>query len=211
MAHMHRNQEGRILIKGLTLKEWASIAFLLTLVLGIPGNAIYQNHLANAKKYERIVVLEAEVATYESKISTCTDTTSVFPSFYGDNPRSSERITRVVKTFQSISEWNCLIFQKDKIYDNPYRGLSLSNLGAEPRGELEEEVFQGIIFEIDKGIPYLVTGGSICSDGSISGSVGRGTCSWHGGYARQRGYRFEFKQAEPVYDPRIELAQITRE
>ena len=159
----------------------------------------YQSHIEK---------LELEVIEYKARMNKCIKANEVFPFFYGDNPRSQERIIKVVAGFSRIIDAECFLFRSDKINTNPYKGLELSKLGEVPRTEIEEEIFQALVYEIDKGIPYLVTGGSICSDGSYSGSVGRGTCSWHGGYASPRGYRFEFKSSEYERDPRIELSSL---
>jgi hypothetical protein len=205
---MRRNSEGHVLLKGWTLKEIGSVFFILVLVSGIGGNALYQNYLENQQKNQRIEKLELEVIEYKARMNKCIKANEVFPFFYGDNPRSQERIIKVVAGFSRIIDAECFLFRSDKINTNPYKGLELSKLGEVPRTEIEEEIFQALVYEIDKGIPYLVTGGSICSDGSYSGSVGRGTCSWHGGYASPRGYRFEFKSSEYERDPRIELSSL---
>jgi hypothetical protein len=205
---MKRNAQGQILLKGWTFKEISSVFFIFTIVLGIAGNAFYQNYSENQKKNIRIEQLQVEVSQYKARMSNCVKANEVFPFFYGDNPRSEERIIKAIKGFQKVVGADCFVFSSDKIYKNPYKDIEISKLGDEPRTKNQEEIFQGLIFEIDKGIPFLITGGSICSDGSYSGSVGRGTCSWHGGYASPRGYRFEFKSSEYEHDPRIELVSL---
>jgi hypothetical protein len=205
---MKRNSEGQILLKGLTFKEIGSIVFLVLFVSGIAGNAFYQNYSENQAKNLRIEKLNAEVKQYSARINLCINGNDIFPFYYANNPRSEERTAIAFEGFNKILNAECFVFKNDKIYSNPYRNIEIADLGELPRNENEEEIFQGLIYEIDKGIPFLVTGGSICADGSYSGSVGRGTCSWHGGYASKRGYIFRFKASELEPDPRIELSNL---
>lgn len=205
---MKRNSEGQILLKGLTLKEIASIAFLVLLVSGIAGNAYYQNYIENQEKNLRVEKLEVEVKQYLSRIDDCTNGMDIFPFSYGNNPRSQERVSIVLDGFEKVIAAECFLFRNDQIHSNPYKNIVIADLGELPRSESEEEIYQGILYEIDKGIPFLVTGGSICADGSHSGSVGRGTCSWHGGYASTRGSIFRFNGSVVERDPRIELSNL---
>lgn len=205
---MKRNSQGQVLLKGWTLKEIGSVVFILVLVSGIGGNALYQNYLENQQKNQRIEKLELEVIKYKAKMNQCIKANEVFPFFYSNNPRSQERLTEVVQGFGKIAEADCFIFRSDKIYTNPYKNLTVENFIEGPRSGNEEELFQGLLYEVDKGIPFLVTGGSICADGTYSGSVGRGTCSWHGGYASKRGYNFDYEASVYEYDPRLELSSL---
>jgi len=205
---LERNKEGRIVLKGWTLKEIGYLILLTAIVSGIAGNTLYQNHLENQKKNQRIEKLQVEVTEYNSRLKDCLTSNKVFPIFYGTNPRSEERIQIAIEGFNKIISADCFVFGSKTIYSNPYKNLVLANLIKGPRSQNEEEIFQGLLYEIDQGIPYLVTGGSICADGSYSGSVGRGTCSWHGGYASQRGKNFGFKASEIELDPRIELSKL---
>ena len=205
---MKRNSEGQILLKGLTLKEIGSIAFLVLFVSGIAGNAFYQNYSENQEKNLRVEKLEVEVKQYLARIDECTSGNDIFPSYYGNNPRSQERVSIVFDGFEKIIAAECFLFRNDQIHSNPYKNIVIADLGKLPRNESEEEIYQGLLYEIDKGIPFLVTGGSICADGSYSGSVGRGTCSWHGGYASKRGSIFRFNGSVIERDPRIELNNL---
>jgi len=207
---MKRNSEGQILLKGLTLKEIASITFLVLLVSGVVGNAYYQNYIENQEKNLRVEKLEVEVKQYLSRIDDCTNGMDIFPFDYRNNPRSQERVSRVLVGFEKIIAAECFLFRNDQIYSNPYKNIVITDLGELPRNESEEEIYQGLLYEIDKGIPFLVTGGSICADGSYSASVGRGTCSWHGGYASKRGSIFKFNGSVIERDPRIELSNLQK-
>jgi hypothetical protein len=205
---MKRNHENQITLKGWTLKEIGSVLFVLVLTVGIGGNVVYQKWSDNQEKNQRIEQLQLEVIKYEARMSTCVKGNEVFPFFYSNNPRSQERLTEVIKGFRKIAEADCFVFRGDKIYTNPYKNLTVDNFIEVPRSGNEEELFQGLLYEVDKGIPFLVTGGSICADGSYSGSVGRGTCSWHGGYATKRGYNFDYGASVYEYDPRLKLSSL---
>ena len=132
----------------------------------------------------------------------------IFPFYYRNNPRSQERVSIVLDGFEKIIAAECFLFRNDQIHSNPYKNIVIADLGELPRNESEEEIYQGLLYEIDKGIPFLVTGGSICADGSYSASIGRGTCSWHGGYASKRGSIFRFDGSVVERDPRIELSNL---
>lgn len=208
---MVRNSQGNLLIKGWTLKEITSVLFLLSAGVGIVGNSLYQNHLEDVKKEIRIAQLADEGESYKTRLQTCTKVNEVFPMFYSNNPRSQQRIEQVIESFDKVIDSNCFIVQESKISTNPYKQIELTRLDEGARTSSEEEIFQGILYEVDKGIPFLVTGGSICADGSYSGSVGRGTCSWHGGYASHRGTRFDFNQSIYEYDPRVDLRLLRKD
>ena len=205
---MKRNSENQITLKGWTFKEIGSVLFILVLIFGIVGNIIYQNWNDNNEKNNRINQLRIEVSQYEYRMKTCVKGNEVFPFFYNNNPRSEQRVADAIKGFTKIVSADCFIFRADKIYTNPYKNASLQNLTQEPRSSIQEEILQGLLYEVDKGIPFLVTGGSICADGTYSGSVGRGSCSWHGGYATKRGSNFDFDSSVYEYDPRLELQSL---
>ena len=205
---MKRNSDGKLLFKGWTIKEIASIIFLISVVSGILGNILYQNYSEDLKTERRIEILKIESANYEKRMLSCANPSQIFPVFYENNPRSNQRLIQVLEGFNKVVKAECFKFQADKIYTNPYKGIDLVALNDETNSAAEGEIFQGILYEVDKGIPFLVTGGSICADGSFSGSVGRGTCSWHGGYATKRGYQFDYEASIYEYDPRIELESL---
>ena len=118
---MKRNSEGQILLKGLTLKEIGSIAFLVLFVSGIAGNAFYQNYSENQEKNLRVEKLEVEVKQYLAHIDECTNGNDIFPSYYGNNPRSQERASIVFDGFEKIIAAECFLFRNDQIHSNPYK------------------------------------------------------------------------------------------
>ena len=69
-------------------------------------------------------------------------------------------------------------------------------------------MFEGFLYEFDKGVPFLRSGMTMCEDGSLSYSRGSGTCSWHGGYAKQRGDFFSFNEIILEQDTRVELEEL---
>lgn len=192
----------------LSIKDKISGVLFVVIFVGIIGNIFYQNHLENIQKQQKIEVLQKQVKNYELMRSTCVNGNEIFPIIYQNNPRSQERIEQVAQKFAKLISAPCFVFQSDKIYTNPYSQVDLSELQSSTTNRIESEIYQGILYEVDKGIPFLITGGSICADGSYSASVGRGTCSWHGGYASQRGSIFEFNESIYEYDPRKELEEL---
>jgi hypothetical protein len=207
---LKNNEQGKILIKGKTLKEIRSIVLVVLVVFGFTGNYFYQSHLANQRKQEQISALKIEINAYERKYLTCINPIDQFNISFNNNARSEPRISEVMDKYQKIIEAPCVILRNESIYSNPYQGISINSIFNETRTPQQEELYQGILFDVDRGVPFLRTGGSICSDGWISGSVGRGTCSWHGGYARQRGNDFKFNFSVIEDDPRLALQELMK-
>lgn len=157
---------------------------------------------------ERISLLQEKVLQYERKLSTCVDSRDIFPFIYQSNPRSRDRLEEVSKKFNKVIAAPCFEKGDQQIYKNPYMGVNIGKLSQNSNDEIEVEIFRGILYEFDKGVPFLRSGITLCEDGSLSYSRGSGTCSWHGGYARQRGDRFSFNASTIAPDPRIELSEI---
>jgi len=162
-------------------------------------------------KNERIALLQEQVLQYEEKLSTCVNARELFPFAYQSNPRSRERLEEVSKLFNQVVTAPCFEMGDQKIYKNPYTGVDLGKLSQNSVAEIEVEIFKGFLYEFDKGVPFLRSGMTLCEDGSLSYSRGSGTCSWHGGYARQRGDSFSFKSSTLQIDPRIELEALLAE
>jgi hypothetical protein len=160
-------------------------------------------------KNERIAVLQQQKNEYEVKLATCLNTREVFPFTYQNNPRSRERLESVSNLFFKIVSAPCLEKNDNKMYKNPYLGIDLGKINQNAVDENEVEIFEGFLYEFDKGVPFLRSGMTLCEDGSLSYSRGSGTCSWHGGYARQRGEPFTFSKATLETDPRVELETLT--
>lgn len=159
-------------------------------------------------KNERIALLQEQVLQYEEKLSTCVNSRELFPFAYQSNPRSRERLEEVSKLFNEVVTAPCFEMGDQKIYKNPYTGVDLGKLSQNSVAEIEVEIFEGFLYEFDKGVPFLRSGMTLCEDGSLSYSRGSGTCSWHGGYARQRGDFFSFNEITLEQDPRVELEEL---
>ena len=207
---MKRNLQGKIVVKGKTLKELRSIGLIVFLFIGFTGNYFYQAHIENLKKQEQISALKIQVHAYEQKYLTCINPADRSEITFDNNARSEVRISEVLAKYQKIIDAPCVILRNESIYSNPYQGISINSIFNATRTPQQEELYQGVLFDVDRGVPFLRTGGSICSDGWISGSVGRGTCSWHGGYARQRGNEFLFKFSVVEDDPRLALQELMK-
>jgi len=159
-------------------------------------------------KNERIALLQEQVLQYEEKLSTCVNSREFFPFAYQSNPRSKERLEEVSRLFNQVVIAPCFERGDQKIYKNPYSGVDLGKLSKNSVAEIEVEIFEGFLYEFDKGVPFLRSGMTLCEDGSLSYSRGSGTCSWHGGYARQRGDFFSFNEITLEQDPRVELEEL---
>ncbi len=180
------------------------------IVLLFIGNFVYQENIKHRELEQKIAKYRILVLSYENLGKSCFRMDiSQSPNFQ-NNVRSKERIESVAKYYTEIMRAKCFINSKRTIFSNPYKGLENSDWNNISENTVGNEILQGIYFDIDMGMPFLRTGGSICSDGSYSPSVGSGTCSWHGGYGRQRGVRFEFQSAKPIYDPRRMLKILTQ-
>lgn len=194
--------------KNLTLKEKFQISFTILFIIAIIGNTIYQNHLEHEAKLAKIAKYKVLAVEYQKLSKTCIPFESIPSINYLNNPRSNDRVSSVINRYQAIMAAKCFIGMNETIYRNPYRNLGFKNLSTASSTSPSYEIWQGIIYDVDSGMPFMRTGGSICADGSYSPSVGRGTCSWHGGYGSQRGEKFDYKFSEKSYDPRIVLARL---
>ena len=183
-----------------------SFIALVLLAIGTLSINEYRNELRI--KEERIAILEKQKIAYEAKLTTCLNTRDFFPFVYQNNPRSPERLESVSYLFYKIVSAPCLERNDNKIYKNPYSGIDLGKISQNSVDENEYEMFKGFLYEFDKGVPFLRSGMTLCEDGSLSYSRGSGTCSWHGGYARQRGEPFTFSKATLEADPRVELESL---
>lgn len=162
-------------------------------------------------KKERISLLQDQVLRYEEKLSQCLNSRELLPSSYQSDPRSKERLKEVSDLFYKVVTAPCFEKGNQKIYKNPYSGVILGDLSQNSVNDLEVEIFEGLLYEFDRGVPFLRSGMTLCEDGSLSYSRGSGTCSWHGGYARQRGDYFSFSKIILERDPRVELENVISE
>jgi hypothetical protein len=177
--------------------------FLLFVVSSCVQDIRAERELRN----QRISELRIQVVEYEKQILDCVDGWNLFNSPYDSNPRSRERFDQVAAKFYKLSDAPC-VMRNGKIWTNPYKKVDLSQVKAGANGRLQQEMYRGLLYEFDRGVPFLRSGGTLCEDGWISSSRGRGTCSWHGGYAQQRGDLFTFDSSKLKRDPREKLEQL---
>lgn len=177
-------------------------------LLAIGAFSFNNYHNEQRIKNERIAVLQQQKIEYEAKLATCLNTRELFPFVYQNNPRSRERLDLVSNLFYKVVSAPCFQKGDEKIYKNPYSGIDLGKVSQNSVDEAENEIFEGFLYEFDKGVPFLRSGMTLCEDGSLSYSRGSGTCSWHGGYAKQRGDSFSFNKATLEKDPRVELEEL---
>lgn len=172
------------------------------------GSLLYQSYVDNQEKKREIAKYKVLVSTYEQRGKLCVPVKDLPVIDFANNVRSEARVLSVATYFAAIGKAKCFLRDEKTIFTNPYRSFSIANVGEADIGSPEYEIWQGMLFYIDFGMPFLRTGGSVCADGSFSPSVGRGTCSWHGGYGSHRGELFNFKLSKPIYDPRPRLARL---
>jgi hypothetical protein len=182
-----------------------------TLIALLVANFIYQNHLESVRHANEVERYKVAVADYYEYGKKCTKVDNLPKIDYASNPRSNARIATATNHFYAIFAANCLILDNNKIYKNPYKKFDFEIISTSPPGSVGNLVWLGLLYEIDRGVPFLRTGGTLCGDGWISGSSGRGTCSWHGGYARNRGTQFNFEGTSAIHDPRPMLKKLLRE
>ena len=192
--------------KSLKRNIFRNIIFLVISAVAILSINEYRSE--QKIKNERIALLQEQVLQYEEKLTTCVNSRELLPFAYQSNPRSKERLEEVSKLFNQVVAAPCFERGDEKIYKNPYTRVDLGKLSQNSVDEIEVEMFEGFLYEFDKGVPFLRSGMTMCEDGALSYSRGSGTCSWHGGYARQRGERFSFNASYLEPDPRIELNEI---
>jgi hypothetical protein len=190
------------------MKIYTKKIVVIGVVLFFALSYFYQLGVERQELELKIKKLETKSQEYEQKLKTCIPTSIFYQKSYSGDPRTNNRLTEVAEVFNKIVNAPCFKTLQDEMLSNPYSGIKLGELGNREHSSLEEEVFQGFLYEYDKGVPFLRSGWTLCEDGSLSGSVGRGTCSWHGGYARQRGQLFRFEASEKVNDPREKLARL---
>jgi hypothetical protein len=187
-------------------KIFRTVTFLV--ISAVATLSINEYRTEQRVRNERIALLQEQILQYEEKLSTCVNSREIFPFTYKSNPRSRDRLEEVSAAFNEIVTAPCFEKGDQKIYKNPYVGVDLGKLSQNSINEIEVEMFEGFLYEFDKGVPFLRSGMTLCEDGSLSYSRGSGTCSWHGGYARQRGERFYLNASTIEPDPRDELSEI---
>jgi len=124
--------------------------------------------------------------------------------------RSSERLNSINNFYVPMVQKLCLKGANGEVLENPYFGINLSKLNDSKYPSYEYELLQSVLFNLDYGFSPFTSAGTICSDGWISSSSGRGTCSWHGGYAKPRGSEISLSEYRKFEEPKPdEYSQVS--
>jgi hypothetical protein len=182
------------------------IGTLFIVVLG--ASYLYQQGVERHELELKLEKLEVKAQEYNRKLEKCLSSSLIYENAYSSDPRSSKRLEEVALLFNKIVQAPCFKSVRGEMLSNPYKNIKVGELGNREHSPIEEEVFDGFLYEFDKGVPFLRSGWTLCEDGSLSGSVGRGSCSWHGGFAKQRGSSFNFVYAQTITDPKEEINQL---
>ncbi len=188
-------------IKALTKREKAYLATViaLLLVLIIPLSlAAGDRHRADVKRLEhyRFLMAHCISKTQEARVLKVGDA------------RSPVRGDAVVAYFAKLVAAPCLTIGTRDIYNNPYKGVRLESLSQTKSTGVAGQVLDGVLYDYDYNIgAFLSDGQTLCDDGWISNSRGRGTCSHHGGYAHQRGIALDYQSGALIHAPTSNTTQ----
>jgi len=174
-------------------KRYIALA-LVVLYLAITG-IINLPKVQAESRYGKLATAE-----YVKLKKRCFDVTNHSTVIGTGTARSKERIAAVNAFYGPVVTSPCLILG-DEVFVNIYNGSDFKVITTAPFASEGYKLFQGILFDVDYGFSQFTPYGTICADGSMSGSVGRGTCSWHGGYAHARGNNLDFSSLPKLTNP----------
>jgi hypothetical protein len=175
---------------------WSTVFTIVLLISsagviqGVPPASASDNTRTNA------------AAAYLSLSKQCFDITGQVGITQVGKARSDARLKAINRFFVPLVQAPCLKFIESGIRINPYEFIDLSKLNSAKSGTREWTLLDGILYYLDFGFSPFTPSGTICGDGWISPSAGRGTCSWHGGYARPRGIPLDYLGMATIQDPR---------
>ena len=116
--------------------------------------------------------------------------------------RSSVRLNAINRFFQTLVAAPCSKDAEGVLYQNPFQNVRLNVLSEQTSTGVAATVLAGVLYDLDYGLNVVRSDGTtLCSDGWISSSRGRGTCSHHGGYAHPRGTRIDYQSFPIIRDP----------
>jgi hypothetical protein len=116
--------------------------------------------------------------------------------------RSQVRLDAVDRYFVKLVAAPCLQIDTGEIYKNSYLGVRLASLSLQKSTGTAAQVLDGVLYDFDYGLgAFLSNGTTLCDDGWISDSRGRGTCSHHGGYAHRRGVAINYQSGALIPNP----------
>lgn len=130
---------------------------------------------------------EAELIDYQRITNQCLSIDVEESARNVGEPRSQERIDAVLSAYDQVFSASCIEIDEN-FYWNPFRGVGWPADSSIGQDTLSSRLLDGAHAAIDSGIPFFSNGNTLCEDGWISRSRGQGTCSWHGGYAKPRGF-----------------------
>jgi hypothetical protein len=165
----------------------ASIATVAAALNAPKSSAINRVNVAASKQYSQMITSCLDVSAEQEVPKT-------------GSARSTERLKALNTYFIKLVQADCLRVS-DSYYVNVYKSIKLDKLNAEPFLSTGYTLLQGVLYDLDYGFTPFTTAGTLCSDGWISSSAGRGTCSWHGGYAKSRGTQLTYSQLAALPDP----------
>jgi len=165
------------------LKEFRFI-LLIAVVIALWSWNSERNH----QEQVRIeAAYQAELMDYERITNQCLSIDVEESARNVGEPRSQERIDAVRSAYDQVFSASCIEIDEN-FYWNPFLGVGWPTDSANGQDNLSSRLLEGAYASIDSGIPFFSNGNTLCGDGWVSGSRGQGTCSWHGGYAKPRGY-----------------------
>lgn len=166
----------------------SSIAILGAVAFG----CAHLSSVHHAEQVKREAIYKQKVAEYAALKASCWSLVGESTVVATGEPRSSERLIALNAMLKNLVSAPCIDNPyQDLVLKNPFKGITTAEFSDTKIGSPGEVLHAEALLDLDSGVPFLKSGGSICSDGSLSSSVGRGTCSWHGGYASNRGHKWD--------------------
>ena len=154
--------------------------------------SISDNHRADLKKESDYKLLSTTCAPLALEKNIWTQ---------GD-ARSPTRLSAVNHFFKILVVAPCTRDESGAIYRNPFKGIRLNTLSIQSSTGFDSTLLYGALYDLDYGLDvFRADGTTLCNDGWISSSRGRGTCSHHGGYARSRGAVIDYQTGLLIPNP----------
>ena len=175
-----------------------SIATVSALVFG----GIHLVSVHHAEQLKRQAIFKQKSVEYVALKASCWNLGGEATVIATGEPRSSQRLSALNAMLENIVSAPCILNPyRDLVLKNPFKGITSTNFNDAKMGSPGEVLHSEALLDLDSGVPFLKAGGSLCSDGSYSPSVGRGACSWHGGYAVNRGHKWDMSQWVEIPKP----------
>ena len=166
----------------------ASIGALIAVVFG----GVHLASVHHAEQLKQQAIFKQKTAEYVALKASCWSLSGEATVIATGEPRSSQRLSALNAMLENIVSAPCILNPyRNLVLKNPFKGITSTNFNDAKVGSPGEVLHSEALLDLDSGVPFLKAGGSLCSDGSYSPSVGRGTCSWHGGYAANRGHKWD--------------------